>query len=225
MPACIRILAACAGLLAATAAAAAPVAEVVGLKGEALRVTQGRTSALALGQRLDEGDEVRSLSPGRVKLRFVDGSVMVVSDASALRIERFRGAAGAPRQASFVLDAGLISQTVAPSPAGSWTVRTSSVVTAVRGTQYVVEVRPDQTTDVAVQSGAVAVEPAPATRAHQTRVRSMGGRAGPVPEGVTPLLLDRRNVGTRCMASGECISSRPWSAERLQELNDRLSGV
>lgn len=215
------------GLTGAVAAFAAPVAEVVAIKGAAVLVSAGRTTALTAGTRVDEGQEIRSLNPGRVKLRFVDGSVVVIGDASSLRIETFRPPAGnAPRQAGFVLDTGLISQTVAPSALGSWTVRTSSVVTAVRGTQYLIEVKPDQTTEVSVQSGAVAVEPAPAARSRRDKVRSMGGQAAtlhePPPD---PVLLNRANASTACTVDGECTPARAWSADRLQQAADRLAGV
>ena len=218
----------CSAGLSVGGAAAAPVAEVIALKGSAVVVTDGRSGALAIGQRVDEGQEIRSMNPGRVKLRFVDGSVLVIGDASTLRIERFRPASGStPRQAGFILDVGLISQTVAPSPLGAWTVRSSSVVTAVRGTQYLIEVRPDQTTEVSVQSGAVAVEATPVAQSRQeVRIRSMGGRAATQPiTPAPPVVLDRSNLGTSCTVDGECAPARPWGADRLRQVTDRLSGV
>ena len=216
------------GLLFCMAGWAAPVAEVIGLKGSALAVVDGRSSALAIGQKLDEGHEVRSLNPGRVKLRFVDGSVMVIGDASTLRIEKFRPASGGgSRIASFVLDLGLINQTVAPSTPGSWTVRTSSVVTAVRGTEYLIEVKADQSTEVSVRSGAVAVESTPSALARRrTRIRGMSGQPEMVGSDVPqPVLLDRSNAGTVCNAEGVCAAATPWGADRLQSITDRLSGV
>ena len=186
----------------------------------AVLVTPARSSALAQGQQLEEGQEIRTLSPGRVKLRFVDGSVVVIGDASTLRIERFRAAPNQPREAGFVLDAGLISQTVRPSAQGTWTVRTPSVVTAVRGTEFIVEVRSDKLTEVAVQSGAVAVEAAP-----DSTVRRLGRSRGYGQGEPPPLLLDQRNLGTTCTAEGVCEASRPWGADRLKAVTDRLAGV
>jgi hypothetical protein len=207
---------------------AAPVAEVIALKGSAVVVAQGRQTPLAVGQMLDEGQQVQSQAPGRVKLRFVDGSVMVIGDSSTLRIEKFRPPQGsAQRVANFALDVGLISQTVAPATPGSWTVRTSSVVTAVRGTEYLIEVKPDQRTEVSVRSGAVAVESTPAAQQRRrTRIRGMSGQ--PEAAGTDlpqPVVLDRSNAGTTCNAEGVCDAAKPWSAERLQQINDRLSGV
>ncbi|GAP33808.1 FecR family protein [Piscinibacter sakaiensis] len=222
----IRHALACTGLVLSAAAGAAPIAEVVALKGEAVVVADGKTQALAVGSALDEGQVVRSMNPGRVKLRFVDGSVMVIGDGSTLRIERFKPAAGGkPRQAGFVLDVGLISQTVAPSGAGSWTVRTSSVVTAVRGTQYLVEVRPDQSTDVSVQTGAVVVETAQeASERRRARLRGAGSQEMAIDmRPPAPVTLDRANAGTNCNAEGECSGSRPWTPERLRAASERLA--
>jgi hypothetical protein len=210
-----------AGCLLAGFSMAAPVAEVLAVRGSVGVVTAGRNEALTVGQALEEGQEIRSASPGRAKLRFIDGSVVVVGDGSSLRIERFRLAANQPREASFVLDTGLVSQTVRPSTKGSWTVRTPSVVTAVRGTEFIVDVRSDQQTEVAVQSGAVAVEPAPDSVANRLgRSRGFSGQSGP-----PQVVLDRRNSGTTCSREGDCEASRPWSPDKLRAVNDRLSGV
>ena len=101
-----------AGCLLAGLSTAAPVAEVLAVRGSVGVVTAGRSVALSVGQALEEGQEIRSASPGRAKLRFIDGSVVVVGDGSSLRIERFRHAADQPREASLLLDAGPLSRTV-----------------------------------------------------------------------------------------------------------------
>lgn len=194
-------------------ALAEPVAEVVALRGFAQVVTAGRTTSLRVGARIGEGSEIRTATPGRAKLRFIDGSVMVLGDASRLKIEKFRPETdGRPRNANFLLDVGLLSQTVAPSTDGRWSVRTPSAVTAVRGTEYVVEVTPDRVTDVHVRSGAVSVEPV-------RKIRLRGEAAPP------PMLLDRANLGTSCDAAGQCQASRVWKEERVRALLDRLDGV
>lgn len=136
---------------------AGPVAEVVGLRGEAVVVFEGNTTPLVIGSKLEQGAEVRTSPAGRVRLKFIDGSVLVVGDATTLRLDQFRiEEQGSARRASLSLDIGLISQTVSPG-AGSWTVRTPSAVAAVRGTEYIVEVRKDLITEVNVKSGLVEV--------------------------------------------------------------------
>jgi hypothetical protein len=205
-----------AALLAAWPAWADPVAEVVALRGFASLSVAGKTKPLKVGRQVEEGWEIRTAAPGRVKLRFSDGSVMVIGDGSRLRIEKFRPeAAGQPRQAGFMLDIGLISQVVTPSRDGQWSVRTPSAITAVRGTEYMVEVSRDLVTDVHVQTGAVTVEPA-------RKVRMRGVPEGPAPE---PLLLDQQNLGASCNATGECQPTKALKEERIRALVDRLSGV
>jgi hypothetical protein len=113
-----------------------------------------------LGLRLQAGDEVRTDAKGRVRLRCTDGSALVIANRSQLRIERYEASADQPRWASFWLKLGLIGQTVSPAPGGRWQVRTPTAVTAVRGTQYIVEVGADQSTAVQVTEGEVAVLPA-----------------------------------------------------------------
>jgi hypothetical protein len=192
-----------------SAALAGPVAQVVGLKGEAVVIFGGKTTSLAMGNSINEGSEVRTANPGRVKLRFLDGSVVVVSDASTLKIEKFQPEGkGSSRNGSFVLDIGLISQKVSPSKDGSWEVRTPSAVTAVRGTEYIIEVKPNLATEVTVQGGSV-------------QVKATNGLRN-IPPAV---ILDEQNYETTCNTIRGCKASKVSKDERLRELNDRLSGV
>jgi hypothetical protein len=213
---CISLLAT--GLWIPGLGLASPVAEVIALRGGAAMVVEGRTSAVAVGTPVEPNSEIRTASPGRVKLRFIDGSVLIVSDGSTLRVDQFQiDPSDGARRASFSLDIGLISQKVAPS-AGSWTVRTPSAVTAVRGTEYVIEVTPELTTEVNVKSGSVAVEPV--SLGSKPRKRSIFDSAAPA-----PVLLDRGNAGARCYASGECRNTDASSHDRMRELDERLSGL
>lgn len=194
------------------------VAEVVGLKGEAVMLSAGKMTSLTVGASVEEGAEVRTANPGRIKLRFPDGSIIVVGDASTLKIEKFHaGNKESPRVGRFVLDIGLISQTVAPSKKGSWVVRTPSAVTAVRGTQYIIEVKPDLETEVNVQSGAVTVEPM------GRRMRGFIGGAGI--KNPQPILLDQQSHGTTCSTAVGCRMTEKANDDRLRALTDRLSGV
>lgn len=194
------------------------VGEVLGVKGTASLILGGTTTPVVVGTRIDSGAEIRTGRPGRLKLRFIDGSVLVISDGSVLKVEKY-ALSGSQRDASFVLDIGLISQTVVPASAGSWTVRTPTAVTAVRGTEYMVEVTSDQATAVNVQSGKVAVEPSHASK----QARRKRGLVLEY-EGLT-VLLDQPDLGTTCSADGLCGSSKTWDPERIRHMKDRLSGV
>jgi hypothetical protein len=195
-------------LLASMVLAAAPcmaeaVCEVAALSGEA---HSGANKTLAVGDKLEAGAEVQTGAKGRLRLRCVDGSSIVLGDATQLRISDFRPAAdGQPRSASLLLTLGVIGQKVAKG--GSWEVRTPSAVTAVRGTEFFVEVNNEQGTAVHVEEGEVAVE-AP--------VRTRGIAPRPV------IRLDRTANGTHCTNSG-CSPAMAWSPEHVRELQDKLA--
>lgn len=185
---------------------AAPVGEVVGLKGEAVALVEGQSRSLAVGAKIEPGTEIRTAAQGRVKLKFVDGSVIILSDGSRLKVDSFvTGDGGKRQEAKFSLDIGLISQAVAPADGGSWSVRTPTVVTAVRGTEYIIEVKPDTATDVSIQSGEVSVNSLKKTRA-------------------LPVFLKVPRAGTACDAEGVCSAAREWKEERMKGFQERLSG-
>lgn len=195
-----------AGLCLAALASAAPVAEVVSVSG----VAQVGDAPAEPGQKLEPGAELRTGTPGRLKLRFVDGSVLVLANQSQLRIDAFSATPGQPRQASLWMQLGLIGQKVTPAAGGSWQVRTPTAVTAVRGTEFFVEIAADQSTSVHVKSGEVAVESAIKTRGirpHQ------------------PVQLAQQLNGTHCDTLGDCAVASAWSPERSQSLAARVGSL
>jgi len=196
-----------AAAMSAPSALAEPVCEVIAVKGEASAAAQ----PLTLGQKLDVGTEVHT-GIGRVRLRFVDGSTLVVADHSVLRVARFDVAAGKPRDASLELDVGLIGQQVAKQPGGSWEVRTPTAVTAVRGTEFMVEVGDDLATAVNVQSGEVKVE------AVQS---SAGGTRSLHPRSI--VTLEHADDGTSCSPTRGCSAASTWTPDRVKAAQDRLA--
>lgn len=202
----MRSLLLCLSLLSSTAFAQ-PACEVVAVSGEAQRV-DGK--ALAVGDKLDVGATLRTGSNGRVRLKFTDGSVLVLADKSQLRIEAFSASASQPRAAELLLELGLIGQRVTPSAGGSWKVRTPTAVTAVRGTEFSVEVGDDRATAVHVKAGEVDVEPA----GGQTR--------GIKPR--QPVRLAKGLNGTQCDAS-QCAAAVAWGAARVQRVEQRLGSL
>lgn len=202
----MRALLLCLSLLS-SAAFAQQACEVMAVSGEAQRV-DGR--ALAVGDKLEVGTALRTGAAGRVRLKFIDGSVLVLADKSLLRIESFSAGAGKPREASFMLELGLIGQRVSPAAGGSWRVRTPTAVTAVRGTEFTVEVGDDRATAVLVKTGEVAVEPT------GSQTRSIKPRY--------PVKLASKLSGTRCDAS-DCSDVSTWSAERVQRVEQRLGSL
>ncbi|MFN3861015.1 MAG: FecR domain-containing protein [Roseateles sp.] len=188
----------------ASAAWAQPACEVLAVRGE---VTQADGRPLVAGDKLDAGATLRTGATGRVRLKFSDGSIVVLADNSQLRIVAYTAPAGQPRAAELLLELGLVGQRVTPSAGGSWRVRTPTAVTAVRGTEFSVEVGEDRATAVHVKTGEVDVEPAGA----QTR--------GIKPR--QPVRLAQALNGTRCDAT-QCSSATAWSAERVARVEQRL---
>ena len=194
-------------LFAPVLALAAQVAEVVGVKGSATVSTNGRNLPLTVGMQVDESSEIRT-DAGRVKLKFIDGSVVVISDKSVFKVNSFSINPDKTRKnAEFALDVGLISQSVAKSDNARWEVRTPTVVTAVRGTEYIVDVAADATTNVIIRSGSVLVKP---TNAKKTRE--------------LPVNLDRKNTGILCDIGGKCLNAKQTTMDVLEAYESRLSG-
>lgn len=213
-------------LCAAPSAWADAVCEVLAVQGDAKLMSSQGAQSLAAGQTLEPGAELRTGPGGRVKLRFVDGSTLVLADQSQLRIDRFEAKAGKPREASLLLDLGLIGQKVQPSAGGSWRVRTPTAVTAVRGTEFMVEVGSDQATAVHVQTGAVAVESLAEAAAGEFASKSAEGgmKTRSLRKPQAPVLLQSGRDGTQCQAQTGCSAATAWSPARVQALQDRLGG-
>jgi len=209
-------------LLGATAAVQAdPVCEVAALQGRAELVGAGLLKA---GQGLSVGAQLKTGPKSRLRLRCVDGSSLVLADNSQLQIELFEP--GPARKASFLLSIGLLGQKVQPAAQPSesrWQVRTPSAVTAVRGTEFMVEVAKDQTTQVHVLTGVVAVE-------SQEPPEQPGGAfasKGIKTRGIHPpesVLLDAAGASTRCGQAAGCSAAGNASASELKKLQDRLGG-
>ena len=189
-------------------AQAAPVCDVAALSGEA----HVGAKALKVGDKLEPGTEVSTGAKGRMRLKCVDGSSVVLGDATTLKIAEFKPPAeGQPRAATLVLTLGVIGQKVAPGgPGSSWEVRTPSAVTAVRGTEFLVEVSGEQATSVLVQTGEVAVE-------STAKTRGIGPRK--------PIKLNPDAAGTQCSVSSGCAGAASWTPERIREVQDKLAGI
>jgi hypothetical protein len=177
-----------------------------------VQVLPSGTRALASGQTLEVGAELRTGAGGRVRLKFADGSVLVLADRSHMRIEAYSASGGRPREASLLLQMGVIGQRVQPVPGGSWQVRTPTAVTAVRGTEFFVEVGADDATSVHVASGEVAVESTVASNTRSLLPRK-------------PVRLASQANGTRCSASGDCSAAASWASDKAGALRDRVGSL
>lgn len=197
-----------AGAAAAQSSAGCTVAALVGQ-------AHAGAQALTVGSELQAGMELQAGPDSRLRLRCADGSSLVMAANTRLRLEVMALQGGQRQELRWQLSLGLIGQKV--SPGGRWSVRTPTAVTAVRGTEFTVEVGEAQQTAVLTQEGAVDVQAAsPSTR---NLAGLVGGSAGAVATiGLTVL------QGTDCQA-GRCGPAARWSAERVQRTLDRLAGV
>lgn len=191
------------------------VGTVVGLRGDVVIERQGQRIEALLHVPVEVGDRILTGNPGRVKLRFADGSVVIVGDDSQFAVSGLEvDAHGRRRDGRFVLDVGLISQTVAPGAHGSWRVSTPTAVTSVRGTAFVVEVDREGVTDVGILSGEVVVQPFDPSRRTRALPGIFGGNA---------VVLKRAAGATRCEAGQtSCASVSTWDAGRLRDIESRL---
>jgi hypothetical protein len=225
------LLLSCLLLLVSSTALAAPTAEVIALRGSGEVTTGATTQPLKIGLALTQGATIKTGNPGRAKLRFPDGSVVVISDESYLVLEIMTEAPAADggssafisetftktrsrlKRVQLMLESGLIGQEVTADGDRPWSVRSRSAVTAVRGTEFEVEVTADQTTDVHISSGTITVTPA--AQAGQAQV----AQAQP------SFVLDRPGLGISCGLNKGCDEPKAWGKERMRKMFDRLSGV
>lgn len=188
--------------------------EVAALVGASWLVNGSAQHPLKPGDKVGEGAQLRTGDSGRLRLRCPDGSTLVIGDRSQLTLSKLQMPAGQPREVSLLLQLGLLGQKVAPaggaSP-GRWEVRTPSAVTAVRGTEFLVEVGADEQTAVHVQSGQVAVLPGE---------RAAGGTRGLR----LPIVVDKAG-GTQCDVTQGCEAAKAWREDRVRGMLDRLAGV
>lgn len=191
---------------AVEAATAAKVAKVKG-KATVAFVNLDQTKPLVEGMELPVGAMISTDADARVKLEFVDQSVMVVGGNTKFKVSEFTIAKGKRADSLVSLEVGLISQNVSSGPKDSWKVRTPSVVTAVRGTEFIVDARADTSVDVIIKSGNVWVNSLKRTRA-------------------IPTQLNQPNSSVTCNAQGSCgTEAQALPGANIKNIEERLEGV
>ncbi len=207
-----------------TEAGAASACEIQSLKGGAQWQQGTQQGAAQPGMAVAVGMELRTGKGARLRLRCQDGSVLVMAEQSRLVVEHFEAEAGQPRMASFLLKIGLLGQKVSPVAGGHWQVRTPSAVTAVRGTEFLVEVDGRQATQVHVLSGEVAVEsrePPEGAAAASEPFSSKGVQAQARGEAGPGIVLQPGQGGVRCQQGRACAPAARDEAA-VQRLRQRL---
>jgi hypothetical protein len=168
-------------LLLPLEALAEPVARVAELSGQAVAAppAAGRARTLQPGATLSEGESVSTGRGARLRLVFVDGSVLQLGEETTLTISLF---AGPPERRSVLLDAprGVFRAIVESlSPASRFEIRANTAVASVRGTDFMGEVKEGAAAVVVLQGVVVVAGPGAAVTLRQ-------GEGTDVPPGEAP---------------------------------------
>ncbi len=142
------------------AAAAGPQAgAVLAMAGQCFAETDGRRTALSLGDPIYVAETLDVGAGAKLRLRMNDGSIISIASGTRLRIADYRvGRAGESREAILSLGEGLL-RAVVSALRGSphFEVDTATAVAAVRSTDWFIEARPGSTR-VGVLKGQVSLE-------------------------------------------------------------------
>lgn len=209
----------------ASEARAASSCEIQSLKGSAQWQQGTQQGAAQAGMAVPAGMELHTAKGARLRLHCPDGSVLVMAEQSRLQVEHFEAEPGQARMASFLLKIGLLGQKVTPVSGGHWQVRTPSAVTAVRGTEFLVEVDGRQGTQVHVLSGEVAVEsrePPEGAAAASEPFSSKGVQAQSRGEAGPGIVLQPGQGGVRCQQGRACAQAVRDEAA-VRRLQQRLA--
>jgi hypothetical protein len=136
------------------AQAPASIATVEALVGDCTVVRFGGSgaSALARGALLYEGDRIRTAAGARLRLAFVDGTVVQLGESTDLVLDWFLHAPDAGTQNVLLrISSGIFRAIVElVLPQAAFEVQTTTAVASVRGTEWISEVTPEATATVAL---------------------------------------------------------------------------
>lgn len=156
---------------AAAQEGATPAGSVVTLEGTVEIGRAGTFTAAAVGSQVYTADQIRTGTPGKARIVFVDDSVLNVGDGSLLTIDEsvFSPSTGTARLLLRLITGkvrALVSDYYGGSQA-SYRIETTTAISAVRGTEFVVayDAR-QQVTEVLGLSGTVAVHSVLDRKAH-----------------------------------------------------------
>jgi len=142
------------------AQAPASIGRVDALVGDCTVVRFGESGAsmLAVGAPLYEGDRIRTDAGSRLRLAFVDGTVVQLGESTDLALDWFLHAPDAGTQNVLLRVSSGIFRVILELvlPRAAFEVQTTTAVASVRGTDWISEVTPDATATVALE-GQVAI--------------------------------------------------------------------
>jgi len=199
--ACACLIATAIGWTASSTAASAVVGSVLAVRG-AVSIDAGNgPQPLTPNAALHVSDTIVS-GAGKAKLAFNDGTIVSIGENSTVRLADYEIAGGGVKANVNVIAGALRLIVDKVAPAGRFEVQTETAIAAVRGTDWVVDVTPDQTS-VAVVSGVVAVS-------------SRGDAPGTV-------VLEGRGQGTDVRRGRAPTAAAVWSAQRFANTLSRAT--
>jgi hypothetical protein len=133
-------------------------AEMTGVIGQVSAVPgAGAARSLALNSPVMAGETVVTAPGARARLRFTDGSVIVLGENTEIKISRYR-VNGDERHVFLDLVKGLARSVVTKmSPKSSFEIQTPTAIAAVRSTVFCVEQHADGKMETVVVEGSLAV--------------------------------------------------------------------
>ena len=116
-----------------------PVAKVVKLTGEVTLTHNGSDRAVTVDTALNVGDVVKTGARARLRLKFIDGSILSFAEQTTISIEQFDYNSGSQsRNVILNIAGGIINAAATKSASGDFNYRVhhGDVYSAVRGTEW-----------------------------------------------------------------------------------------
>jgi hypothetical protein len=139
----------------AAAAGTEAVGAVAAVRGAVFVDAGGALQPLAASAPVHEGDAIVT-HDGKARIALDDGSIISIAEHTRVRIERVERRASVGRTKLALVSGALRLLVAKVAPAGNFEVETETAIAAVRGTDWLMEAGPEQTS-VALLAGAVAV--------------------------------------------------------------------
>jgi hypothetical protein len=128
-------------LTASQAFAAAFVAQVVKTRGDIRIIRDGGDLSCGMGTAVQLGDVIKTGAGARLRLRFVDGSILALGEKTSLSVDLFAvDAANKSRTVVMTVLEGIVDAAAAKSGENKfdYQIKTASGYSAVRGTKWIV---------------------------------------------------------------------------------------
>jgi hypothetical protein len=198
--ACLLAIATC--WAPAALAADVIVGSVRAVRGTVFLDSGNGPQPLTVNATVHPGDAIVS-NAGKAQIVLDDGTIISVGENSRVRIAAHERTANAAATRVGLVSGALRLFVAKMTPAGKFEVETETAIAAVRGTDWVIEATPEQTS-VAIVSGVVAVS----------------GRDG---NAQATVVLDARRQGTDVRRGNPPTPVREWGAQRFSDTLSRAT--